>query len=106
MTRRVIIPPKVLRDLARTARSIADNVSDSSARKWRMRVEAALQKLATNAEQWPEADECDTLGGSLRCRLVGRRRHVYRILFRFDHSTVEIVKVRHSAQDYLTEDDL
>ena len=42
----------------------------------------------------------------MKCRLVGRRPHVYRILFQYDDATVEIVKIRHAAQDYLTEDDL
>ena len=106
MSRTVSVPQNVLRDMAKTARSIAKNVSEVSARKWRKRIEAVFRKLAKDAERWPEAEEAGLVGLNLRCCLVGRRPHVYRILFRCDDASVEIVKVRHAAQDYLTEDDL
>ncbi len=106
MPRTVSVPQNVLRDMARTARSIAKNVSEASARTWRKRIEVVFQNLAKDAEQWPEAEEAGLFGLDLRCCLVGRRPHVYRILFRIDEASVEIVKVRHAAQDYLTEDEL
>ena len=106
MTRSVSVPARLRRELYQTARSIASKVSTRSGELWLARIERAIQKLAKDAEQWPEAEEAGLSGLDLRCCLVGRRPHVYRILFRFDDASVEIVKVRHAAQDYLTEDDL
>lgn len=106
MLRSVIIRPETLRDLARVARSIGTTVSAKSAMRWRMRVEFAIRSLANDAEQWPEADEAALLGLNWRCRSVGRRPHVYRILFTFDDACVDVFKIRHASQDYITENDL
>jgi len=46
------------------------------------------------------------LGFDLRMLLYGRGRHVYRILFTIDGDTVNVLRVRHAAQDWLTEDEL
>ena len=106
MLRCVIVRPEILRDLARIARSIGTNVSATSAIRWRMRIESAIRSLANDAEQWPEADEAVALGLNLRFHSVGRRPHVYRILFTFDDAAVDVFKIRHASQDYITEDDL
>jgi plasmid stabilization system protein ParE len=37
---------------------------------------------------------------------VARWRHVYRILFAFDGQTVTVLRVRHAAQDCLTDEDV
>jgi plasmid stabilization system protein ParE len=86
-------------------RSISRTVSVTSAVNWRRRIEAAIQALADDAHQWPEADEAASLNRNLRCRLFGRRRHVYRILFTIDGNTVTVHRVRHAAMDTLTHDD-
>ncbi len=62
--------------------------------------------LAKDARSWPEADEAALLELDLRCRTVGRGRHVYRVLFTVDGGTVDVFRIIHAAQDYLTEDDL
>jgi len=41
----------------------------------------------------------------LRELLYGRRRNVYRILFTIDGQTVNVLRVRHSAQNRLTPGD-
>jgi len=71
-----------------------------------MRMESAIRSLANDDDQWPEADEAAALGLHLRCRTGGRRPHVYRILFTFDDTTLDVFKIRHASQDYITEDDL
>lgn len=106
MTRIVIVPGLVRREIYRTGRSIAANVSEISGDRWLARVEDAILKLAHDAEQWPEADEAALFGKDVRCRLVGRGPHVYRILFLIHADEVNIIRVRHAAQDYLAEDDL
>ena len=106
MSRAIVIRSGAMREIARIARSISAHVSDTSARRWRNRIESAIADLAFDAVQWPEADEAAKLGHDLRCRYVGRRRHVYRILFFVHVDTVEVLRIRHSSQDYLTADDL
>ncbi len=74
--------------------------------RWLARIETAISKLADDAARWPEADEANLLGRDLRSCLVGRGRHVYRILFLIDADRVIVVQVRHAAQDSITEVDL
>jgi len=61
--------------------------------------------LSQNAEQWPEADEAAELDRNVRCWLFGRGRHVYRILFTINGQTVNVLRIRHAAQDSLTDND-
>ena len=78
MRRKVSINRLAANDLARISRTIGRTVSDRSAMKWEREVQTVLD-LETNADSWPKADEETEL--DLRCRLYGRRRHVYRILY-------------------------
>ncbi len=38
--------------------------------------------------------------------LFGKRRHVYRILYTFDGTTIHVHRVRHAAQDRLSPEDM
>lgn len=38
--------------------------------------------------------------------LFDRRRHVYRILFTIDGNTVNVLRIRHAAQDAIMQEDL
>jgi plasmid stabilization system protein ParE len=93
-------------DQSRIIHSIARTVSVSSAEKWGNQSDRAMRSLAEDAEIWPEADEAASLDRDLRFRTIGRRRHVYRILFTLDDKTVTVHRIMHAAQDWLTEDDL
>ena len=106
MPRELRLRPRVVIDVARIARSIGRTVSASAGQRWRDQVETAIRALANDADQWPEAEEAEPLGRDLRCRLIGRRRHIYRILFTINENTVTVHQVRHAAQDSVTEDDL
>jgi hypothetical protein len=55
---------------------------------------------------WPLADESKDAGSDIREALFGRRRHVYRILFRIEGNVVRILRVRHASQDRLVPEDL
>lgn len=105
MPRIVVNHTWAVEDALATMRSIARTVSVPSAVKWRKQIDTAIRNLATDADQWPEANEAATLGFDLRCRLVGRRRHVYRVLFTIDGSTVNVLRIRHAAMDQITEAD-
>ena len=76
-----------------------------AAARWHDAIYSAIMTLSQNAEQWPEADEAVELGRNVRCRLFGRGRHMYRILFTIDDQTVNVLRIRHAAQNSLTEDD-
>jgi len=67
---------------------------------------AAIRSLANNPERCPLADEASDLGLDLRELLYGRRRDMYRILFVIEGQTVNVLRVRHAAQDRLTSDDV
>src|SRR5258708_2395915 len=106
MERTVRVRRRATADLVEIARFIAETVSLASAIRWRHRIDEVINSLAQDADRWPEADDATDLGDKLRCRLFGRRRHVYRILFVIDGQTVNVLRVRHAARDYVTEDDL
>lgn len=106
MLRSVRVRPQVVSDLAQITRFIERNVSSAAAIRWRNRVETVIRALSQDADQWPEADEISRVGQNLRCRLFGRRQHVYLVLFTIEDRTVNIIRVRHAAQDRLSEKDL
>jgi plasmid stabilization system protein ParE len=106
MARTVCLDPEACDDIRRIAGFIARRVSPVSAARWQNRIESTIGKLETDADMWPEADEAVELNRPLRCVLHGRRPHVYRILYTVDGQTVNVHRIRHTAQDALTEDDL
>jgi plasmid stabilization system protein ParE len=67
---------------------------------------AAIRSLANRPDRCPLADEATDLGLELRELLYGRRRTIYRVLFTIDGQTVNVLRVRHAAQDRLQPDDI
>ena len=106
MLRKVEIHPEAATDLRRITLFISKRVSSKSAATWYDRIKAAMSRLANEANQWPQADDAVELGIDLREMLHGRRPHVYRILFTIDGDLVNVHRIRHAAQDRLSQDDL
>jgi plasmid stabilization system protein ParE len=79
--------------------------SEGAANHWRNSLLEAIDTLAENPERCPEAPEAEWHEG-LRQLLHGKRRQVHRILFEIRGDTVIILRVRHSAQDFLTPEEL
>ena len=79
--------------------------SPAAASKWHAGLRATIASLADSPEHCPLADEAADLGVDLRQLLFGRQRNVYRVLFTIDGQTVNVLRVRHAAQDRLTPDD-
>lgn len=98
--------PKAQADIRRIVQRINDTVSPLSAARWHERLRAKIATLSKDSRVWPEADEAGSLSIDLRAMLFDRRRHVYRILFTIDGDTVNVLCIRHAAQDALTDDDL
>ena len=93
------ISPFALADMQRNAGILARTVSAQSADRWLTRIRTAVLALAEDADRHPEADEATDLGLDLRCKLFDRRPHVYRILFTVDGDAVNVLRVRHAAED-------
>jgi plasmid stabilization system protein ParE len=106
MARIVCLSAGAYADIREIARFISQRVSPLSASRWQTRIASAIDRLATEADQWPEAVEAAALGIDLREMLHGRRPHVYRALFTIGGNTVTVQRVRHAAQNQLTEDDV
>ena len=106
MAHTVHVFPQANTDLGGIGASILTSVSRASAKKWVAKLRPAIDDLAETAEQFPEADEAAKIGNDLRMRIVGNRSHVYRILFTIVGNRVFVHRVRHAAQDDLSEDDL
>lgn len=106
MTRVVVIRSKAEWDIRRNAIWLRKAFSAHTADRWNDDIIAAIAKLTRRADQHPEADEAADLGVTLRCKLQGRRPHVFRILFSLTDDAVVVHRVRHAAQDRLDEDDL
>jgi plasmid stabilization system protein ParE len=106
MARSVELHSKAILAIREITRFISEHVSSISAARWNARIEAAIDRLATEAERWPQSDDAAELGIDLREMPHGRRPNVYRILFTIDGDVVNVHRVRHAAQDRLTQDDL
>lgn len=100
------VRPAATDDILRFVRRIARTVSPASAARWNNGIFARIDTLSSDPARCPLADEAAALGFDLRMLLYGRGRHVYRILFTIDGDTVNVLRVRHAAQDWLTEDDV
>jgi plasmid stabilization system protein ParE len=106
MARSVKLHPEAASDIRQIIRFISERVSSRSAEGWNARIEAAIERLASEADQWPQADDAADLSIDLREMLCGRRPQVYRILFTIDGDVVNVYRIRHAAQDRLSQDDL
>ena len=106
MARAVVIRPVASANLRGHARYISQRASQIAADRWLIAIQTTIARLATDADRYPEADEAADLGIDLREQLHGRRPHVYRILFTIIGDTVNVLRVRHAAQDRLAEDDV
>ncbi len=93
------------RDVAAAEAGVSRSGAAAVAR-WRARLLRAVENLEYDPHCYPEADEAADLGINLRMALLGRKPQMHRILFTIDGETVTVLRVRHAAQDRLTEDDL
>ncbi len=66
----------------------------------------AIRSLASSPDRCPLAYEAADLGLDLRELLYRRRRSVYRILFTIAGQRVNVLRVRHAAQDRLKPGDV
>ncbi len=73
---------------------------------WLSSLMARLETLETNPDRCRMVDESEEIGGEIRELLFGKRRGMYRLLFRIERQTVQLLRVWHTARDTPTRDDL
>jgi plasmid stabilization system protein ParE len=98
MSFRVIFLPRAQLDIANATAWLLDK-SPAAANRWRLGLLSVVEKLEIDPIRYPLADESTDLGVELKEFLYGRRRGTYRILFLIDGEFVQVLRVRHSAQD-------
>ena len=77
------------------------------AERWYRGIYRSVQALRTSATRCPKAPESDLLQTGLRQLAFGLgRRQTHRIVFTVVKSDLIVLRVRHAAQDALTDDDV
>ncbi len=100
------VHPRAFADITNAVAKVQEWNSEASADRLHDGLWSRIRSLADFPEVWPLADEADDLGIELRQMLFGKRRHVYRILYTFDGTTIHVHRVRHAAQDRLSPEDM
>jgi plasmid stabilization system protein ParE len=84
-----------------------DNRSAEQAERWYRGIREAIRGLRESADRCHWAREHDLHPAGLRQQLFGiGRRATHRVVFIIENNQVTVLRVRHSAQDALTLEDL
>jgi plasmid stabilization system protein ParE len=97
MAFRVIIQPPALTDIE-VAYLYVHERAPRAAGRWLDGILAAIDTLAEFPHRCGEARESDEFEEPVRQLLVGRRPHVYRVLFVIRGKVVRVLHVRHGAR--------
>lgn len=82
-------------------------ISNSILKRWRTRLLKTVDQLESDPQRFPESYEAEALGIPLRDAYFGQYPHLYRLVFAvIGNDRVHVLRVRHSAQDWITNDDL
>jgi plasmid stabilization system protein ParE len=104
---RLIITQSAKDDIQGSFEWWRDQRSAQQAERWFRGIYKAIRTLRTNADRCGWAAETDLLPEGLRQLLFGvSNRPTHRIVFTLDDDVVTVLRVRHTAQDYLSQDDL
>jgi plasmid stabilization system protein ParE len=104
MSLHVVIARAAAREIEEQYNWLAER-SEAAANRWRDALLEAIDTLEDHPERCPEAPEAEWHEG-LRQLLHGKRRQAHRILFEIRGQTVVVLRVRHSARDFLRPEDL
>lgn len=103
----VIITGPAKRDIRAAYDWWKENRSAQQAERWYPGILAASRSLRNNPQRCALAAESDLLTQGIRQLLYGLgRRPTRRLVFAIEDATVIILRVRHTSQDALTNDDL
>jgi plasmid stabilization system protein ParE len=105
--RRIVITNPAQADIVAAFEWWREQRSVEQARKWYRGIYAAIQGLKTSAPSCPPAPERALVpNGLFQLNFGIGRRRTHRIVFTIVRSDVIILRVRHAAQDSLTQDDV
>ena len=93
-------------DAREKIRWLTANRSHAVAERWFMRYESARDSLIENSDRCPPVEEAGELGQNVRQLLFRFGKSYHRLVFTVEGETVVIHRVRHAAQDRLTDGDL
>jgi len=86
-------------DVARVLAWFRDRAALADGSKWYGRLLNAIDTLEMMPERCGLAEEATDIGEDIRELHFGRRRATYRVLFQVAGRSVNILRIRHSAQD-------
>jgi len=101
----VVFRPRAQADIA-AAVAWRARKSPAAAAQWRSSLLRIVENLEPEPARYAKADEAADLGLMLRELHFGRRPNVYRVLFTVDGQTVNVLRVRHAAQERLRSRDI
>lgn len=103
----VFITRAARRDMQNAYRWWGEHRSKTEADRWFLGIHQAIQSLRLHPERCPFAIEKELSDTDIRQLLFGSgRRKTHRIVYAIRDQTVAILRVRHSSQDSLTQEDL
>ena len=105
MTYQVEMSAMASREVRQTYRWKAEK-DRRAAGRWQAALLAAIHSLEDQPERFSLAPEAEWCHRPIRQMLFGKRSGVYRVLYHVRGDVVFIARVRHSAQDFLSSDDL
>ena len=107
MTRQVILTSRARTQLYNAALWWSEHRSTEQAVRWLEGFEAAIRRLADDAERYPLIPEDLALPRQFRQLTYGLgRRMSHRAVFEIRNDRVYVYAIRHLAQDALTDQDL
>lgn len=106
MAHSVIATRRAQADAREKLHWLTTNRSPAIAERWFQGYETARNSLTDNPGRCPPAEEADELGQHVRQLLFRFGKSYYRLVFTIEDETVVIHRVRHAAQDRLTDADL
>lgn len=81
-------------------------VGKGSLARWRTKFYRAIEALERDPNPYALSDEAERFGKPVREWHFGKYPHIYRIFFTIEGTSVVIHRLRHAAQDSISEDDL
>jgi plasmid stabilization system protein ParE len=85
---------------------MAEHLSPLQAARWYVGLFDAIESLRSFPHRCPLAPEADAYGEPIRQLLYGKRRNAYRILYVVRGEVVQILRVWHSARQWLKTDEI
>jgi plasmid stabilization system protein ParE len=106
MSYKLIVTERAKEDRDRAFDWYSENYSKEFAARWYEGISEAVVSLARNPMRGHLARESDRFPFELYELLVGKRMNKHRILYTVEGVVVQILRIRHSAQRDLGDEDL